>query len=103
MDGAAPAQSEEGVVVELSRFRHAMWRAMVKSLRVLHFSYSVALDITCITDLHAFLPMLNAHIPAHYLSSSPSPSSLSLSSDKPHSSTLRTPSAFPRPSTSTLP
>ncbi|KAJ6582211.1 hypothetical protein B0H19DRAFT_1252329 [Mycena capillaripes] len=55
-------QSEEGVVVELSRVRHAMWGAM-----------SATLDIT---DLHP-LPVLNTHIFAHYI---PLPSS---SSDNP--------------------
>ncbi|KAJ7035079.1 hypothetical protein C8F04DRAFT_1233972 [Mycena alexandri] len=57
-------KSGEDVVVELSRTRHAMWRAMVKSLEIPQFGYSATLDIT---ELHALLPLLNAHIPAHYL------------------------------------
>ncbi|KAJ7181135.1 2-oxoacid dehydrogenases acyltransferase-domain-containing protein [Mycena filopes] len=64
-------KSGEDVVVELSRTRHAMWRAMVKSLEIPQFGYSAMLDIT---ELHALLPLLNAHIPAHYLPPSASPS-----------------------------
>ncbi|KAJ7197738.1 2-oxoacid dehydrogenases acyltransferase-domain-containing protein [Mycena pura] len=63
---ASPAAASDGqdVVVELSRTRHAMWRAMLKSLEIPHFGYSTTLDLT---ELHALLPLLNAHIPAHYL------------------------------------
>ncbi|KAJ7649298.1 2-oxoacid dehydrogenases acyltransferase-domain-containing protein [Mycena rosella] len=50
----------EDMVVELGRTRHAMWRAMVKSLEIPHFGYSATLDIT---ELHTLLPLLNAHIP----------------------------------------
>ncbi|KAJ6468472.1 CoA-dependent acyltransferase [Mycena sanguinolenta] len=67
---AAPTltQSEEDTIVELGRTRVAMWRAMVKSLEIPTFGYSTTLDIT---DLHHLLPVLNAHIPAHYRTSSP--------------------------------
>ncbi|KAF8183892.1 2-oxoacid dehydrogenases acyltransferase-domain-containing protein [Mycena galopus ATCC 62051] len=69
---SAPAltQSEEDIVVELGRTRNAMFRAMVKSLEIPLFGYSTTLDIT---DLHALLPLLNAHIPAHYLPVSDKP------------------------------
>ncbi|KAJ7227886.1 2-oxoacid dehydrogenases acyltransferase-domain-containing protein [Mycena haematopus] len=59
----ASTKSGEDTIVELGRTRVAMWRAMVKSLEIPVFGYSTTLDIT---DLHALLPLLNAHIPAHY-------------------------------------
>ncbi|THG92978.1 hypothetical protein EW145_g8515, partial [Phellinidium pouzarii] len=65
------ASSESDVVVELGRTRHAMWKAMVKSLEIPHFGrvlYSTYLDLT---TLHNMLPLLNSHIPPHYLSEPP--------------------------------
>ncbi|KAJ7879302.1 hypothetical protein B0H14DRAFT_3129768 [Mycena olivaceomarginata] len=67
---SAPTQCGEDIVVELGRTRHAMYRAMVKSLEIPLFGYSTTLDIT---DLHALLPILNAHIPTHYLPPSDAP------------------------------
>ncbi|KAJ6603325.1 CoA-dependent acyltransferase [Mycena vulgaris] len=58
-----PPSSGEDIVVELGRTRAAMWRAMVKSLEIPTFGYTASLDIT---DLHALLPLLTAHIPARY-------------------------------------
>ncbi|KAJ7465960.1 CoA-dependent acyltransferase [Mycena latifolia] len=55
--------SGEDIIVELGRTRNAMFRAMVKSLEIPHFGYSTTLDLT---ELHALLPLLNAHIPACY-------------------------------------
>ncbi|KAF8798356.1 CoA-dependent acyltransferase [Phlegmacium glaucopus] len=57
----------EDVVVELGRTRYGMWKAMVKSLEIPHFGYSTTLDLTA---LHDILPILNAHIPSHFLPSS---------------------------------
>ncbi|ETW78411.1 hypothetical protein HETIRDRAFT_325266 [Heterobasidion irregulare TC 32-1] len=59
---------EEDVVVELGRTRYGMWKAMTKSLEIPHFGYSTYLDLTA---LHNILPILNAHIPEHFL---PAPS-----------------------------
>ncbi|RDX51588.1 CoA-dependent acyltransferase [Lentinus brumalis] len=61
-----PGVSQDGqdVVVELSRTRHNMWKAMEKSLAIPQFSCSTTLDLT---ELHHMLPTLNAHIPQHYL------------------------------------
>ncbi|KAI5119032.1 hypothetical protein M0805_001855 [Coniferiporia weirii] len=61
-------RSGDDVVVELGRTRHAMWKAMVKSLEIPHFGYSTYLDITA---LHNMLPLLNSHIPPHYLTEPP--------------------------------
>ncbi|OJA11617.1 hypothetical protein AZE42_05473 [Rhizopogon vesiculosus] len=58
-----PAQAEQEVIVELSRTRYGMWKAMTQSLEVPHFGYSTSLDLT---SLHALLPTLNAHIPEHF-------------------------------------
>ncbi|KAL1952383.1 hypothetical protein VTO73DRAFT_1532 [Trametes versicolor] len=57
-------QPEKDVPVELNRTRWNMWKAMEKSLLIPQFSFSTYLDIT---DLHNILPILNAHIPTHYL------------------------------------
>ncbi|KAL5518395.1 hypothetical protein ACEPAH_77 [Sanghuangporus vaninii] len=64
--GASASQSpaDGEVVVELGRTRHAMWKAMVKSLEIPHFGYSTYLDLTA---LHSLIPVLNAYIPPHYL------------------------------------
>jgi 2-oxoisovalerate dehydrogenase E2 component (dihydrolipoyl transacylase) len=66
------AGTGKDVVVELGRTRYGMWKAMVKSLEIPHFGYSTTLDIT---ELHELLPVLNAHIPPHFLPppSSPAP------------------------------
>ncbi|PPR06544.1 hypothetical protein CVT26_000722 [Gymnopilus dilepis] len=61
---ASQLPQAEDVVVELGRTRYGMWKAMVKSLEIPHFGYSTTLDIT---SLHDLLPVLNAHIPPHYL------------------------------------
>ncbi|KAG6818937.1 hypothetical protein H0H93_016986 [Arthromyces matolae] len=66
------AQSGEDVVVELGRTRYGMWKAMVKSLEIPHFGYSTSLDITA---LHNLLPVLNSHIPHHFLVSPPTTAS----------------------------
>ncbi|KAH9850608.1 CoA-dependent acyltransferase [Lenzites betulinus] len=70
----AAQQHAQDITIELSRTRWNMWKAMEKSLAIPQFTCSVSLDLT---DLHNFLPTLNAHIPAHYLPASarPSPSS----------------------------
>ncbi|KAF9245406.1 2-oxoacid dehydrogenases acyltransferase-domain-containing protein [Melanogaster broomeanus] len=72
-------QAEENdAVVELGRTRYGMWKAMTQCVRggsrltyssapLPSFRYSTSLDLT---RFHALLPMLNAHIPAHYLPSS---------------------------------
>ncbi|TFY64114.1 hypothetical protein EVG20_g6053 [Dentipellis fragilis] len=65
------APSADDVVVELGRTRHAMWKAMTKSLEIPHFGYSTYLDLTA---LHHLIPKLNAHIPEHFLPPSPHPS-----------------------------
>ncbi|KAI0369875.1 CoA-dependent acyltransferase [Pilatotrama ljubarskyi] len=71
-----PPAAEPGkeVTVELNRTRWNMWKAMEKSLAIPQFTCSTYLDLT---ELHNMMPILNAHIPAHYLppSSRPSPSS----------------------------
>ncbi|THH15295.1 hypothetical protein EW146_g5158 [Bondarzewia mesenterica] len=58
------ATSGEDVVIELGRTRYSMWKAMTKSLEIPHFGYSTYLDLTA---LHNILPVLNAHIPQHFL------------------------------------
>jgi len=63
--GATRDQSQD-VVVELGRTRYGMWKAMVKSLEIPHFGYSTSLDLTALNEI---LPILNKHIPAHYLQS----------------------------------
>ncbi|KAI0259313.1 2-oxoacid dehydrogenases acyltransferase-domain-containing protein [Gloeopeniophorella convolvens] len=68
----ADVPSKEDVVVELGRTRYGMWKAMEKSLEIPHFGYTTHLDLTA---LHNMLPLLNAHIPAHYLPPSPTPAS----------------------------
>ncbi|KAG6889293.1 hypothetical protein C0992_005709 [Termitomyces sp. T32_za158] len=65
---AQTVKAGEDTVVELSRTRYGMWKAMVKSLEIPHFGYSTSFDITA---LHNLLPILNAHIPPHYLASPP--------------------------------
>ncbi|KAG6809548.1 hypothetical protein H0H92_015846 [Tricholoma furcatifolium] len=66
---ASHAPTTEGdVVVELGRTRYGMWKAMVKSLEIPHFGYSTSLDITA---LHNLLPVLDSHIPPHFLASPP--------------------------------
>ncbi|KAH8111506.1 CoA-dependent acyltransferase [Phellopilus nigrolimitatus] len=67
---SSPSQMapENDVVVELGRTRHAMWKAMAKSLEIPHFGYSTYLDLT---NLHNMLPLLNTHIPPHYLLNPP--------------------------------
>jgi len=47
-----------------------MWKAMTQSLEIPRFGYSTSLDLT---RFNALLPMLNAHIPTHYLPSSSTP------------------------------
>ncbi|EIW65159.1 CoA-dependent acyltransferase [Trametes versicolor FP-101664 SS1] len=75
-DAFAPAvgdvQHEKDVTVELNRTRWNMWKAMEKSLLIPQFSFSTYLDIT---DLHNILPILNTHIPTHYLPPPARPSS----------------------------
>ncbi|KAI0056492.1 CoA-dependent acyltransferase [Artomyces pyxidatus] len=68
--GAAQTASDEDVIVELGRTRYGMWKAMTKSLEIPHFGYSTYLDLTA---LNAMLPLLNAHIPAHFLPPSATP------------------------------
>ncbi|KAJ7104406.1 CoA-dependent acyltransferase [Mycena belliarum] len=63
---------DEDITIELGRTRAAMFRAMVKSLEIPHFGYSATLDIT---ELHALLPLLNAHIPPRYLPAHSDPDS----------------------------
>ncbi|KAG6885238.1 hypothetical protein C0993_004532 [Termitomyces sp. T159_Od127] len=56
----------EDVIVELGRTRYGMWKAMVKvSARSTYEPFT----------LHNLLPILNAHIPPHYLLSPPKTSS----------------------------
>ncbi|KAH8826877.1 CoA-dependent acyltransferase, partial [Flagelloscypha sp. PMI_526] len=57
--------SASDVIVELGRTRYGMWKAMEKSLEIPHFGYSTSLDITELHD--KVLPVLNKHIPQHYL------------------------------------
>ncbi|EIW86008.1 CoA-dependent acyltransferase [Coniophora puteana RWD-64-598 SS2] len=64
-----PVQQDD-VVVELGRTRYGMWKAMEKSLQIPHFGYSTSLDLT---RLHALLPLLNTHIPTHFLPPSSRP------------------------------
>ncbi|KAF9069691.1 2-oxoacid dehydrogenases acyltransferase-domain-containing protein [Rhodocollybia butyracea] len=66
----------ENVVVELSRTRYGMWKAMEKSLQIPHFGYSTTLDLTA---LHGLLPTLNANIPPHFLPESSAPALLPVS------------------------
>jgi 2-oxoisovalerate dehydrogenase E2 component (dihydrolipoyl transacylase) len=85
----ASAPSHEGVVVELGRTRYSMWKAMTKvccfashsstkltylsqSLEIPTFGYTTTLDLT---PLHHLLPILNASIPPHYLTTSNSSTS----------------------------
>ncbi|KAI0069890.1 CoA-dependent acyltransferase [Panus rudis PR-1116 ss-1] len=69
---AAPkVDTASDVVVELGRTRWNMYKAMTKSLEIPHFGYSTTLDLT---TLHDMLPILNSHIPTHYLPSSAQPS-----------------------------
>ncbi|KAJ3493470.1 hypothetical protein NLJ89_g11012 [Agrocybe chaxingu] len=70
---APAAPQRDDVVVELNRTRYGMWKAMTKSLEIPHFGYSTTLDITALHDL---LPILNSHIPSHYLPESSRPPSL---------------------------
>ncbi|KAI0324346.1 CoA-dependent acyltransferase [Cubamyces sp. BRFM 1775] len=71
-----PAAPETGkdVTIELNRTRWNMWKAMEKSLAIPQFTCSTTLDLT---ELHNMMPILNSHIPAHYLpqSARPSPAS----------------------------
>ncbi|KAF9527890.1 2-oxoacid dehydrogenases acyltransferase-domain-containing protein [Crepidotus variabilis] len=59
-----PRSQGEDAIVELGRTRYGMWKAMVKSLEIPHFGYSTTLDIT---ELNNILPILNTHVPQHYL------------------------------------
>ncbi|KAH9927410.1 CoA-dependent acyltransferase [Epithele typhae] len=61
---AATGRPGSEIVVELNRTRQNMWKAMEKSLAIPQFSCSSTLDLT---ELHRMLPLLNAHIPRHYL------------------------------------
>ncbi|KAF9218941.1 CoA-dependent acyltransferase [Gyrodon lividus] len=61
---------EKDAIVELGSTRYGMWKAMTQSLEIPRFGYSTSLDLT---RFSALLPMLNTHIPAHYLPSSSSP------------------------------
>ncbi|KAI0641075.1 2-oxoacid dehydrogenases acyltransferase-domain-containing protein [Trametes meyenii] len=67
-------QLDKDVTVELSRTRWNMWKAMEKSLAIPQFTCSTTLDLT---ELHNILPILNAHIPTHYLPPSARPSAAS--------------------------
>ncbi|KAJ3802922.1 2-oxoacid dehydrogenases acyltransferase-domain-containing protein [Lentinula aff. detonsa] len=58
------SQDGQDIIVELGRTRYGMWKAMEKSLQIPHFGYSTTLDLT---TLHGLLPVLNAHIPTHFL------------------------------------
>ncbi|KAI0700483.1 2-oxoacid dehydrogenases acyltransferase-domain-containing protein [Cytidiella melzeri] len=66
-----PVSSVQDITVELGRTRYGMWKAMVKSLEIPHFGYSTSLDLT---SLHELVPVLNKHIPLHYLPVSSRPS-----------------------------
>ncbi|KAI6020971.1 CoA-dependent acyltransferase [Pisolithus microcarpus] len=70
------SRQQEDVVVDLGRTRHGMWKAMVQSLEIPQFGYSTSLDLT---RIHGLLPILNAHIPAHFLPSASTPSSSRIS------------------------
>ncbi|OSD05722.1 CoA-dependent acyltransferase [Trametes coccinea BRFM310] len=58
------AQTGKDVTIELNRTRWNMWKAMEKSLAIPQFTCSTTLDLT---ELHNMMPILNAHIPPHYL------------------------------------
>ncbi|KAI0668592.1 CoA-dependent acyltransferase [Trametes maxima] len=73
-NSAPSPQAGKDVTVELSRTRLNMWKAMEKSLAIPQFTCSTTLDLT---ELHNLLPILNAHIPTHYLPPSARPSSAS--------------------------
>ncbi|KAI0656725.1 CoA-dependent acyltransferase [Cubamyces menziesii] len=68
-----PTASEPGkdVTIELNRTRWNMWKAMEKSLAIPQFTCSTTLDLT---ELHNMMPILNSHIPTHYLPPSARPS-----------------------------
>ncbi|KAI0809152.1 2-oxoacid dehydrogenases acyltransferase-domain-containing protein [Irpex lacteus] len=68
--GAAQPLPADDIVVELGRTRYGMWKAMTKSLEIPHFGYSTSLDLTSLNDL---MPILNKHIPLHYLPESARP------------------------------
>ncbi|CDO71717.1 hypothetical protein BN946_scf184920.g1 [Trametes cinnabarina] len=57
-------QTAKDVTVELNRTRWNMWKAMEKSLAIPQFTCSTTLDLT---ELHNLMPILNTHIPTHYL------------------------------------
>ncbi|CCL98917.1 uncharacterized protein FIBRA_00924 [Fibroporia radiculosa] len=58
------------IVVELGRTRYGMWKAMTKSLEIPQFGFSTTLDLTA---LHELMPVINAHIPTRFLSTTPAP------------------------------
>ncbi|KZT09044.1 CoA-dependent acyltransferase [Laetiporus sulphureus 93-53] len=61
---AASLASDAEITIELGRTRLNMWKAMTKSLEIPQFGCTSTFDLT---TLHDFLPMLNSHIPKHYL------------------------------------
>ncbi|EJD04583.1 CoA-dependent acyltransferase [Fomitiporia mediterranea MF3/22] len=74
-------RADNEVVVELGRTRHAMWKAMAKSLEIPHFGYSTYLDLT---SLHNVIPVLNAYIPPHYLLEPPPEKPMAVSPSSVH-------------------
>lgn len=53
--------------VNTTKLHHEL-NGIFQSLEIPHFGYSTYLDLT---NLHSFLPLINAHIPPHYLQSPP--------------------------------
>ncbi len=53
--------------VDTTKLHHEL-NGIFQSLEIPHFGYSTYLDLT---NLHSFLPLINAHIPPHYLQSPP--------------------------------
>ncbi|CAL1696881.1 unnamed protein product [Somion occarium] len=81
----------EDAIVEFGRTRWNMYRAMTKSLEIPHFGYSTSLDLTV---LHEILPIINSHIPRHYLPTSLHP---------PHTPAFSPSAIYPQPASPDVP